>query len=83
MSPVGKTAVLGLLEWVRRNRPSIRSLSSLPADVFMELVTDYELSKGVTAINSRSSDLRAKWERAHYCLSRYPSDQEALAGYPE
>ena len=83
MSPVGKTAVLGLLEWVRRNRPSVRSLSGLPTDQFMALVTEYELSKGAAAINSSGSNLRAKWESAHYCLSKYPTDREALARYPE
>jgi hypothetical protein len=83
MGPVRKAAVVGLLEWVRRNKPEVRSLSSLNEDRFMELVTEYELSKGVRAINDRSSNLRAKWRSAHYCISNYSTDREALAVYPE
>jgi hypothetical protein len=83
MMPVRKAAVIGLLEWIRRNRPHVRSLGSLNREGFMELVTEYELSKGVVAINSRSSNLRAKWQSAHYIMSQYPSDHEALANYPQ
>ncbi len=83
MNPVRKLAVLGLLEWLRTSRPSVRSLSGLDRQTFMELVTEYELSKGVNAILDRHSNLRMKWESAHMWFGRAPSDREALANYPE
>ena len=82
MNPVRKLAVLGLLEWLRTNRPSVRSLSDLDRETFMALVTEYELSKGVDAIVDVRSDLRRKWESAHMWFGRAHSDQDALANYP-
>ncbi len=81
MNPVRKAAVIDFLEWLRRNKSHIRSLVSLDREAFMTLVTEYELSKGVTAINSRSSNLRAKWESTHFIFANYASDGEALANY--
>jgi hypothetical protein len=82
MNPVRKAAVLGLLEWIRRNRPQITSLSSLSREEFMDVVRQYELGKGVKAIEDPHSDLRAKWQSAHMWISHYKSDREALEDYP-
>jgi hypothetical protein len=82
MNPVRKAAVVGLLEWIRRNRPEVRAISSLKLDDFMELVTEYERSKGVTAIADRCSQLQAKWRTTHWHISQYSSDNEALSHYP-
>jgi hypothetical protein len=82
MNPVRKAAVIGLLEWTKRNRPDVRALATLSKQDFMELVTEFESSKGLGTILKRDSQLYAKWLTAHWCLSQHPSDGEALNAYP-
>ncbi|GBR11218.1 hypothetical protein GLI01_34170 [Gluconacetobacter liquefaciens] len=82
MNPVRKIAVVGLLEWISKNKPSVKSLSGLDRERFMEHVTDYELAKGINTISNRNSDLWRKWESTHmYFFENAHSDQEALAAY--
>jgi hypothetical protein len=83
MMPVRKLAVLGLLEWLRINKPSVRSLCGLDRETFMAFATEYELAKGVHVILDPKSELRKKWESAHIWFGGASSDQEALADYPE
>ncbi len=78
MNPVRAATVIDFMEWVRRNRPDVRSLCRLEKNEFMRLVVEYETSKGVQNISDPRSDLYRKWESAQWRFRDSTSDAEAL-----
>jgi hypothetical protein len=75
MSPIQYVGVVAFLDWLRRERPKVRSLSKLSQEDFLKLATAYEKSKGVEIGKRR---LYEKWCVTQDFFSRN-SDEEALA----
>lgn len=78
MNPVRAATVIDFMEWVRRYKSYVRALCNLEKNEFMELVVEYETSKGVRTISDPRSDLYRKWESAQWMFKNSNSDAEAL-----
>ena len=76
MNPISRAGVLAFLDWLSRNHPEVRSLRSLPPDVFLRLAASYEESKGLAF--DPSHPVYRKWESTQWVFAGSPSDEDAL-----
>lgn len=78
MVPVRAATVVDFMEWVRLTKVLVTSLCHLDKSQFMNLVMEYETSKGVASIRDTRSDLYRKWESAQWVFADSASDSQAL-----
>jgi hypothetical protein len=74
--PIRKAGVIAFIDWLSRTHPEVMSLRDTPKRQFLNLVVEFEASKGLRI--DEQHQVYRKWESTHWEFTESSSDEEAL-----